>query len=132
MQEKNLILFFDGVCGLCNGLVDWLLPRDPRDRLRFATLQGTTAAKLLPPELVNDLDTVVVWHKGKILLRSDAILVCLSEIGGLWSLCSVLKIIPRPIRDAVYRLIAHYRYVWFGKRQTCRLPLPGERLKFLD
>lgn len=132
MQQNELILFFDGVCGLCNGLVDWLLPRDVHKKMKFATLQGTTARSLLNPELTQDLDTVVVWSKGTILLRSDAILACLSELGGPWKFVLALKIIPRPLRDAVYAVIARNRYGWFGKRQTCRLPLPGERLRFLD
>jgi predicted DCC family thiol-disulfide oxidoreductase YuxK len=132
MQQNDVILFFDGVCGLCNGVVDWLLPRDRHRHLKFATLQGTTAKNLLPPERIADLDTVVVWYKGRILERSDAILVCLSEIGGSWRWVIVLKIIPRFIRDAVYNFVAHNRYRWFGKSSTCRLPLPGERLRFLD
>ena len=132
MHQNEVILFFDGVCGLCNGLVDWLLPRDKHQRMKFSTLQGTTAKALLPVALTQDLDTVVVWYRGKVLLRSDAILACLSELGGVWKLVALLKIIPRPLRDTVYGFIARHRYGWFGQRQTCRLPLPGERLRFLD
>ncbi len=132
MHENDVILFFDGVCGLCNGLVDWLLPRDHRHRLKYATLQGTTSAQLLPPALAQDLDTVVVWYRGKILTRSDAILTCLGELGGLWGLLRFLKLIPRPVRDAAYVVIAKYRYRLFGQSTTCRMPLPGERLRFLD
>ncbi len=132
MHQNEVILFFDGVCGLCNGLVDWLLPRDRRRHLKFATLQGATARSLLPAERIEDLDTVVVWYRGKILLHSDAILICLSELGGLWTICQWLRLIPAPIRNSVYRWVAKNRYRWFGQRLTCRMPLPGERLRFLD
>ncbi len=132
MYEKDIILFFDGVCGLCNGLVDWLLPRDVQKRIKFATLQGTTAKQILTPDLIQDLDTVVLWYRGKVLLRSDAIIACLSELGGVWGLLKIFSIIPRFIRDTAYKVIAYNRYGWFGKKQTCRLPLPGERLRFLD
>ena len=132
MSDPEIILFFDGVCGLCNGLVDWLLPRDKQKRIKFATLQGTTAVRLLSPPLREDLNTVVLWYKGEILTESTAILTCLKELGGLWSLAIVLKIIPSFIRDSIYKMIAKYRYKLFGKLSTCRLPLPGERLQFLD
>lgn len=132
MRQHDSILFFDGVCGLCNGLVDWLLPRDKRERLKYATLQGITAKELLPPGMVTDLDTVVLWEKGKILTHSDAILVCLSNLGGLWKLLLIFRLLPRFLRDGVYTFIARRRYHWFGHRHTCRMPLPGERMRFLD
>lgn len=132
MSDPEIILFFDGVCGLCNGLVDWLLPRDKQKKIKFATIQGTTAARLLSAPLREDLNTVVLWYKGEILTESTAILTCLKELGGLWRVIIVLKIIPSFIRDSIYRMIAKYRYKLFGKLSTCRLPLPGERLQFLD
>jgi predicted DCC family thiol-disulfide oxidoreductase YuxK len=132
MHENDVILFFDGVCGLCNGLVDWLLPRDTRQKLKFSTLQGVTANKLLSEHHTQDLNTVVIWARGKILTRSDAILYCLNELGGIWSICKVFYLIPRFIRDGVYKFIATNRYRFFGQRTTCRMPLPGERLRFLD
>ncbi len=132
MHEKETILFFDGVCGLCNGLVDWLLPRDRRERLKFATLQGTTAKALLPPSYVTDLDTSVLWRQGRLLTRSDAVLGCFQELGGVWAVVAWLRFLPRAIREPVYGMVARNRYGWFGKRHTCRMPLPGERLRFLD
>lgn len=131
MQKNDTILFFDGICGLCNSLVDWLLPRDKRARLKYATLQGSTAKVLLPPELLN-LDTVVVWRRGVILTKSDAILACMSEIGGFWKLAVVFRIFPLALRDGIYSFVSRNRYKWFGQRHTCRMPLPGERLRFLD
>lgn len=132
MRANEIILFFDGVCGLCNGTVDWMLVRDKRAALKYATLQGSTAKELLSPELTADLNTVVLWHRGKILVRSDAVLKCLSELGGLWKLSIIFRLLPRFLRDGVYNFIARKRYLWFGQRHTCRMPLPGERMRFLD
>ncbi len=132
MKQHDTILFFDGVCGLCNGLVDWLLPRDRRERLKYATLQGATARNLLPPAYTKDLDTVVLWRRGVILTRSDAVLACLTELGGLWSLLGLLRVLPRFLRDSAYMFVARNRYKWFGRKVSCRMPLPGERLRFLD
>jgi predicted DCC family thiol-disulfide oxidoreductase YuxK len=131
MQQNDTILFFDGVCGLCNGLVDWLLPKDTRARLKYATLQGSTAKAILPAELLN-LETVVVWHHGRILTKSDAVFACVSELGGFWKMVGVFRLIPKSLRDGLYSLVARRRYKWFGQRHTCRMPLPGERLRFLD
>lgn len=132
MHENDVILFFDGVCGLCNGLVDWLLPRDSRQRLKFSTLQGLTAKKLLSDHYTQDLDTVVLWARGKILTRSEAVLYCLSEVGGIWTLSKIFYLVPAFVRDAIYRLVAKNRYRFFGQLSTCRMPLPGEHLRFLD
>lgn len=132
MHENDVILFFDGVCGLCNGLVDWMLPRDTRQRIKYATLQGQTAKALLPEAFTLDLDTVVVWARGRVLTRSAAILYCLSELGGVWSLMKVFYLVPAGLRDVIYKFIAKNRYRFFGQRLTCRMPLPGERLRFLD
>jgi predicted DCC family thiol-disulfide oxidoreductase YuxK len=73
-----------------------------------------------------------VFYKGKVLVRSEAILACLTELGGAWRWLKVFKLIPAFIRDAAYDLVARNRYRIFGQRLTCRMPLPGERLRFLD
>lgn len=132
MSQPEIILFFDGVCGLCNGLVDWLLPRDRQKKIKFATLQGQTAARLLTKAHTEDLNTVVLWYKGEILTESKAILTCLKTLGGIYSLAYVFIIVPSFISDGVYRFIARHRYKLFGKLSTCRMPLPGERLQFID
>ena len=115
-------IFFDGVCGLCNRFVDFLLRRDHAKRLRFATLQGTAA---VVPETVIYVDAAGEHH------RSDAALASLGRLGGAWSFVCVLGLVPRPIRDAVYTVIARNRYRWFGKRDTCRVPGAAERDRFL-
>lgn len=120
------IVFFDGHCNLCNGFVDFLIRHDPQHILYFAPLQGSTAARLLPVEL-RDVKTVVMKKDGIFLQRSSAAIEAVSALGGGFAAVKIFKVIPIPIRDAVYRLIARYRYRWFGKRELCRLPLESEK-----
>ena len=136
---SNPILLYDGVCGLCNRLTQFLLKRDTRDRLRFASLQSEFAAAILNRhgKDAHDLDTVyVVKHYEQptevLLNRSDAILFLAQQLGGIWSLAAVGKILPRWLRDRVYNLVARNRYKVFGKHETCMLPEPKHRRKFLD
>jgi predicted DCC family thiol-disulfide oxidoreductase YuxK len=138
MSAPAGVVLFDGVCGLCNRTVDFLLRADRRGRLRFATLQGPTAASLLGERnLPLDLQTVLyLRHRDgaapELLDRSSAILAILRDLGGGWRAAAALRVVPRPLRDAVYRFVAARRYRWFGKRDTCRLPTPEERHRFLD
>ena len=125
------VLFFDGVCNLCNGFVDFLVRRDRKRKFRFAPLQGKTAAYGLPDE-AREADSFVLALQGELYVRSTAALKVLASLGGLWSLASALLWIPVPIRDTAYRLIARNRYRWFGRKDSCRLPSEEERTLFLD
>lgn len=126
-------MFFDGVCGLCNHTVNWLLAHDPERRLRFAPLQGTTAFKLLSDETRRNLDTLVFVHSGSTFTRSGAVSRILSTLGGRWQILGVLLwMIPSPIRNLGYRVVSRMRYRMFGKHDSCRLPTPQERAVFLD
>ena len=136
----NPILFYDGVCGLCNSMVQFLLKRDRQGRLRYASLQSDFAAKVLHRHGIdpNDLDTLHVVENydqpnERVLQRSDAVLRAGRELGGLWGvLATIVKIIPRPLRDIAYRFVAQNRYRVFGKYETCMLPDPDQRSRFLD
>jgi len=140
MSASNPIVFYDGVCGLCNRLVQFLLKHDREGRLRFASLQSDFAAKVLGRHGFDpkDLDTVHVVENydrpdERVLQRSDAILRAGRELGGFWSASSsISKIVPRPLRDVVYKLVATNRYRMFGKFDTCMLPDPSQRSRFLD
>ena len=132
------VVLYDGVCGLCNRLNQFLLKRDRHDRFRFASLQSDFAAKLLERHGADaiDLDTVyVVVDYGepneRSLSRSDAILNVLQRLGGVWSLSAAGKIVPRPVRDAFYKLVATNRYRVFGKYDVCLMPEEKYRAKFL-
>jgi predicted DCC family thiol-disulfide oxidoreductase YuxK len=124
------VLFFDGVCNLCNSSIDFVVRHDKKRRYRFAPLQGSTAAHAIPGQ-VEALDSFVLAENGRIYLRSTAALKVMAGLGGIWSLAKALLWIPAPLRDAVYRLIAKNRYRWFGQKDTCRLPTPEERALFL-
>ena len=136
----RLIVFYDGVCGLCNRLVQFLLKRDGHDRLRFASLQSDFASKVLSRHGIDpkDLDTVHVVENydqatERVLNRSDAILRAGRELGGMWAFAARLgSVVPRPLRTLFYRFVATNRYRVFGKYETCMLPEPQHRAKFLD
>ena len=128
------ILFFDGVCGLCNRFVDLMLRADSRGRYRYAPLQGETAQRLLGPQdqvQAGDPQSFVFLEKDKRYEQSNAVLLALSGLGGTWRLISLLYVFPRPLRDFVYRIVARNRYRWFGRRDECRLPTQEERDRFL-
>lgn len=133
VAESRPILFFDGVCGLCNRFVDFVLKYDRHGRVAFAPLQGSTAAASLPDDLVRGLDTVVFLDGDRCQTRSSAIVRIFWRLGGAWSfLGTLLWLIPKPIRDVGYKIVARSRYRLFGQKETCRLPTPEERARFLD
>jgi len=138
-SASNLIVLYDGVCGLCNRAVQFLLKRDRHDRLRFASLQSEFAAQLLQRHGLDnkDLDTVyVVLNQGDageaLLAKGDAFLVFARELGGVWNVARLGKIIPRPIRNWLYDFVARHRYRVFGKYDACILPDPRHKHKFIE
>ena len=128
MQDHNIILFYDGECGVCNRLVRWILDRDVKHRFRFAPLQGDTAAKSIPFRV--NFDTVVLAEKGRHYIKSTAILRALSHLPLPWPLLSLFRLVPRFIRDKVYDIFAKRRHQ-FSSTQ-CRLLKPDERPLFLS
>ena len=124
---KRNVVFFDGVCHLCNGFVDAVISRDPKHQFLFAPLQGTTAVDLLPPEDRSKLDTVIYFEAGKLYHRSAAILKILTSLGGIYKVFALAWVIPGPLRDFLYKIVAKNRYAWFGEREFCRLPTASEK-----
>ena len=126
------IIYFDGLCNLCDGFVRFLLARDRHRRYRFAPLQGETARVRLEGRFTaGDLQTVVLEEPRRFRVRSDAALAILTGLGGIWHLAAVLRIVPRPLRDALYGYIARKRFDWYGRRDACRVPTPQEQERFL-
>ena len=126
------IIYFDGLCNLCDGFVRFLLARDRHRHYRFAPLQGETARVRLEGRFTaGDLPTVVLEEPRRFRVRSDATLSILTGLGGIWRLAAVLRIVPRRLRDAVYDYIARRRFEWYGRRDSCRLPTPEEEKQFL-
>jgi predicted DCC family thiol-disulfide oxidoreductase YuxK len=131
-ELEHPIVFFDGVCGLCNRSLDFLLLIDRRHVLRFAPLQGETARQVLRIDPQDELRTIVVCDRAGQARQSAAIVKILGHLGGFWKFVSwLLWLIPRPLRDIGYNLIARNRYRMFGKTEACRMPKPGERELFL-
>jgi predicted DCC family thiol-disulfide oxidoreductase YuxK len=133
-SNASPIVLFDGVCNLCNRSVQFILKRDKRGKFRFASLQGPVGQSLLqrsglPPD---HLDSFVLVEDNKVYTRSTGALRVLRLLGGAWSLLYILWIIPRPLRDGIYNWIAQHRYRWFGKEESCWLPKPEWRSRFLD
>jgi predicted DCC family thiol-disulfide oxidoreductase YuxK len=126
------VVFFDGVCGLCNAAVDYIVARDPGGVFRFAPLQGELAARTVRPEDVASLKTLVLWDARGLHRRSTAVWRILWGLGGFQAfLGAMLWCVPWPLRDAGYRLVSSIRYRLFGRKETCRMPSPEERARFL-
>ena len=130
------IIFFDGVCNLCNGFVNFIIDRDGKGLFKFASLQSDEAIRLLAPfpEIVTgeEPESVVLLTKdGRVLSESDAVLEIAGLLGSGWGLLKVFKVFPRGFRDSVYRWVARNRYRWFGKRDVCRVPTPELRERFI-
>ncbi len=146
------ILLYDGVCGLCNRMVQFILKRDGGGLFRFASLQSPFAARILMRHHVNpdELDTVYVvigddsanqltsdtadgLSAEVLLARSDAVLYVLDHVGGFWRLAGrLIRLLPRGLRDRAYRVIAGHRYRIFGRYETCPIPSEGTRGRFLN
>lgn len=131
------IVLFDGVCNLCTGAVQFIIQRDPQGYFRFASLQSEYAQALLREHnmsipLDGRDDTVALIEDGRIYTHSDAGLRIARRLSGPVRLAAPLILIPRFIRDAVYRLIARYRYRVFGRQDVCWMPTPELRARFLD
>jgi predicted DCC family thiol-disulfide oxidoreductase YuxK len=132
MAADGPVIFFDGVCGLCNRWVDFVLARDRQGVFRFAPLQGETARDWLRIEPGQPLNSVVLVDHHGVYRKSDAIWRMLIRLGGIWIVPGwLLRLTPRPLRQWGYDLVARRRYRWFGKKEACRLPRPQERARFL-
>jgi predicted DCC family thiol-disulfide oxidoreductase YuxK len=128
-MTENSIILFDGLCNLCNAMVRFIVKRDAQAALRFCSMQSDRGRELLAahniqPEAVS---TFVLIEGNHCLTRSDAVLKIARHLSGIWQLLSIMYIVPRPVRDFCYDVIARNRYRWFGKRESCLAPA-GEHL----
>lgn len=126
------VIFFDGVCNLCNGAIQFIIKRDKQNIFRFAALQSDYAQKILPNYFLTakQTDSIVLIENGKIYQQSTAALKIAKKLSGFWPLLYIFIIVPKFIRDAVYNYIAKNRYKWFGKQESCWVPTPELREKF--
>lgn len=135
-MDSTPIILFDGHCGLCARSVRHVAGRDRHGVFRFAPLQGKTAARecarlgIRLPD--SDPDTLILIDGDCARTQSDAALAIASRLPFPWRLCTALRVVPRPLRDAVYRWIARNRYRWFGRSPQCMVPTPELRARFLE
>ncbi len=128
------IVFFDGVCNLCNASVLFFLNRDQKENLRFASLQSSIAEKILGKkiELKDSPSSVLFLEKGILYQKSTAIVKICAYLTFPWNLLPLFRWVPNPIRDFVYDWVARNRYRWFGRLDTCRMPDPNLKSRFLE
>lgn len=132
-MTNHKIILFDGVCNLCNSSVNFIIDRDKKNIFKFAALQSETGQKFLNKFGMdqNDFDSVVLVDENKFYSKSSAALKIVKEFPFLWKALYIFIIIPPPLRNFFYDLVAKNRYRWFGKKDSCRMPSPELKNKFL-
>ncbi|MEM7105321.1 MAG: thiol-disulfide oxidoreductase DCC family protein [Bacteroidota bacterium] len=134
ISNRKPLLLFDGVCNLCNNSVQFVIERDPNGKVNFASLQSETGQKVLEYSGMSktDLTTVVLVDNGKIYTKSSAALRTAGYLDSPFRLMKLFLIVPKFIRDFFYNYIARNRYKWFGKQESCIMPTPDIKARFLD
>lgn len=132
MEPK--IILFDGVCNLCNGAINFIIKHDPKGTFKFASLQGETGKRLLQQHQINpaETDSIVLIDKENVSVKSSAALRIAKYLDKGFPLLFGFMIVPKFIRNAVYDFIAKNRYKWFGKKESCMIPTPELKSRFLD
>ena len=135
LVDKNPILLFDGVCNLCNHSVQFCIDNDKNGKIHYASLQSDVGQSYLTKLKMSgtDLNSVVLIEGERFYTKSDAPLRLVKYFDKkIWRLSAIFFIVPKFIRDAVYNYIAKNRYKWFGKQESCVLPTPDLRSRFLE
>jgi len=137
MQVKSpadKIVLFDGVCNLCNSSVQFIIKRDKKKQFRYASLQGNFGQEFLKTHNLpaDNFNSFILLEDDKVYSRSSGALRMLKHLGGGWNLFYGFIILPKFIRDGVYNWVASNRYKWFGKKDSCMIPTPDLKERFLD
>ena len=134
MPPSGSVVVFDGVCLLCSRWVGFISKRDREQRFRFAPMQGATGGSLLRQHGLDPDDplSLLVVDESGAWTDSEAILRVVSTFGGAWRMAAILRVVPRAWRDAAYRVLARNRYRWFGRRESCLVPTPELRARFIE
>ncbi len=132
-KDKSNIIFFDGVCNLCNFWVKYVLRNDPEGIFCFSSLQSDFTENFLSQNNINsDLETIIFFSEGKFLKESDAVISILFKIGGFNRLLSrIIKLLPPKFRNGLYNFISRKRYRLFGKKEHCMVPNESIKKRFL-
>lgn len=132
-KQSGGVILFDGVCNFCNASVQFILQRDPNGYFRFASQQGTAGQQLMRRlDVPSSMDSIVLIEDGHAYFKSDAALRICRQLNGFWRIGAWLLLVPRPVRHFFYDILAKYRYTWFGKSESCMLPKPEHRNRFLE
>ncbi|PJZ54662.1 thiol-disulfide oxidoreductase DCC family protein [Leptospira adleri] len=133
-KRKTPIVFFDGVCNLCNGTVLFFLDHNPKGNLSFASLQSEAAANILGKKILPDQSpsSVLFLEEGVLYEKSTAVLKIAKHLSFPWNFVPIFGWIPSFFRDLLYDWIARNRYRWFGRSEACRIPSPELKKRFLD
>jgi len=132
-KVSDNVVFYDGVCNLCNSTVQFILKRDKKKSYFFSQIGGETYQKLLEKHpKFRTVDSILFYHKKKLYAKSSAALYIIIGLGGIWKLLSVFWLIPLPIRDFIYDRVAASRYKVFGKTDSCMVPESGILDRFID
>jgi len=133
-QDYNLLILFDGVCNLCNSSVNFIIDQDKNKKFKFASLQSENAIEILNTvsEPTRSLESIVLIKNQRVFRKSRAILEIAWDLGGLWSIFYIFRIVPSGLGDLIYDWIANNRYKWFGKTEKCRVPNEDYRERFLE
>lgn len=134
IQDKYDIVLFDGVCNLCNQAVDFIIRRDKNDDFKVGALQDPQVKDILKTYSINEdyLDSLVLIQGDQIFYKSEAALKIARKLGRGWQIFYIGILLPVSVRDKIYDWIGENRYKWFGKKETCRLPSPEEKEKFIS
>jgi len=127
------IILFDGVCNFCNSTVNFILIHDKENIFRFSPQQSEKGREILVQQgrLDTDLNALIFIDENELLEGSDAVIGILKYLRGYSGIFCLLRFLPRKVTRAAYAFVAKNRYRWFGKREVCRMPEPGEKHKFL-
>ncbi|WP_264550927.1 thiol-disulfide oxidoreductase DCC family protein [Flavobacterium sp. N2038] len=131
--NKKIILF-DGICNLCDSAVQFIIKNDKKDLFRFVALQSDLGKEICNYIGVDQskIDSIILYHPGvAYYYKSSAVIEIAEDLGGIYSVLSICKIFPEKLRNIIYNYIAKNRYKWYGKKESCMIPTPELKAKFL-
>ena len=134
LPPNKKIILFDGVCNLCNSAVQFVIKYDKKDTFRFVALQSELGQEILAYIGIDakNIDSIVLYEPGvAYYYKSSAAIQIAKNLGGFWHLGTIFRIIPMGIRNQLYDYIAKNRYKWYGKKESCMIPTPELKIKFL-
>ena len=132
--EHKKIILFDGVCNLCNSSVQFIIKHDKKDAFRFVALQSELGIEICNYIGVDQtkIESIIFYNPGvAYYYKSSAVIEIADDLGGFYSLLSIFKILPEKLRNYIYDYIAKNRYKWYGKKESCMIPTPELKSKFL-